>query len=300
MKMTSLFILSFAALAAHVSHAATVHLTRQPHSFHGGEQELIYSGFSGFIGSLRSSAERITMTVDTVADTGSITELEFGVALNEATRETTRTLTSTTVTPPNDFPDPPIITTTTDTYKETVSIDPINLANMAPRFLSSTVGPIAYVGGFQYTFPTSITISFPESFRLTGTYEFQGPQQTDTIPFDVLYTRATGASPVIRNGPAYVTVGTDFPDTGRPGLILNSGVIYRPMTVTLYNGTAGGQPFNVSMRSITIFAAISVPEPTSLCLWAAGLLGVIGTIGRMPRTATDHPIQPIDRSPPSN
>jgi hypothetical protein len=140
------------------------------------------------------------------------------------------------------------------------------------------------VGGFQYTFPTSITISFPESFRLTGTYEFQGPQQTDTIPFDVLYTRVLGASTVIRNGPAYVSVGTDFPDTGQPGLVLNSSATYRPMTFTLYSGTAGGQPFNVSLRNITIFAAISVPEPTSLCLCAASLLAVLPTVAkRWPR-----------------
>jgi hypothetical protein len=65
---------------------------------------------------------------------------------------------------------------------------------------------------------------------------------------------------------------------------LNSGGTYRPETATLYNGTAGGEAFNVRLRNITILAAISVPEPMSFCHWAVSLLAVLGTVAkRWPR-----------------
>src|SRR6476620_8907585 len=67
MRITSCFVLSLGILAANVSDAAIVNLSRAVHAG-SGDQSLVSSGFGGSYGFLRSFSDSVTMTVDTLAD----------------------------------------------------------------------------------------------------------------------------------------------------------------------------------------------------------------------------------------
>ena len=280
MKTIKCVLFSFTVLTADVSHAAIVNLSKELGSREMHSASFMNSTF-GIQGRLMSLANSFSISADTLADTGSFTDMHFGVAL-EGGGTRTQTFTDTIVTPPTDFPDPPIITIITSTFTETVVLDPLSPANFAPQFLSSTVGTVSYLshqGGFWYGFPSNVTIAFPDSFTVSGTYIVEGPTETVTVPFNVLYSRSMSAN-VTQTWLGLVDVGTDFPNTARAGVTpprqAQASRFYDPATGLIFDGTVDGRTFSFRLFRTEIVATLpSIPEPMSVCLWVIGVIGCL-------------------------
>jgi hypothetical protein len=271
-----LTILPFNFVVIGRSQAATVSITRDLGTRILNSSSLVGSGLGGSYGALHSLTESFTVTTDTVADTASYTNMRFAVSM---TGGGTITRMITTVTPP-DFPNLPIINT--QTFTETVALEPITTTNLAPQFVGSTVGAITYVGGSQFRFPSNVTNVFPaDSFTLSGTYTMQGPTQMVTMPFSVLYSRA-GNSNVTSPSMGFIKVGTNFPDTADISSDLRGGAAYRPANRTLFSGTVDGRQFQVNFLDAAIYAYLPIPEPATLML-AMGAALLFSLRRRIPR-----------------
>jgi len=251
---------------------ATVSITRNFAPQAPGGSSLVFSSIGGFYGALGSPLESYTITSDTLADTAAFTDMQFVVSMTGG--EVTRSRTFTTVTPPTDFPNSTVTTTTT--FTETVSIDPITLTNLAPQFVSSTMGALKYNQHDIYKFFSTVAMAFPtEAFTLSGTYKLQGPTQTVTVPFSILSTRTTSAIDT-RTAEGFIKVGNNFPDTAD----ISSGYVavarYIPANGTIFNGTVDGFNVRVEGGFATITAFLPIPEPATwlLALGAASLLAL--------------------------
>lgn len=255
-----LSVLSFMAVMIDPTYAAIISITRDMGSRPSGDSELIHSSFGsgGRYGRLNSFAESFSITTDTVANTASFSEMRFGNVT--VTGGGTRSQSSTTVTPPTDFPDPPIFNTAT--FTETVTLNPISPTNVLPRFISSTTGAVTYQNGYRYQFPANVVFEFPDSFTVSGTYKMQGPTETATVPFSMLYSRVGSAS-VIRPSTGFIDVGTNFPDTASITASVGSSATYRPASNILFNGTVNGQLFRIEFLEARLFAGIPIPEPAT-------------------------------------
>jgi hypothetical protein len=217
-----------------------------------------------------------TAEVDTVADTGRFTSFDMIIAQISGG---TRTSSVFTVIPPSDFPGIP--TTITTTFTETVAFDPIsNLDNLEAQFVSSTSAPITYVGGTLYRFTPSVTLGFPSSFTVSGTYHLQGPTQTVDVPFNVSYSRTTSAT-AARTWFSDIRVGLNFPETAELDARFHEvETRYSPANATVFSGIVDGRSFNVQFAPVTLNVRLPIPEPTCASLASLGAIVFCQAIAR--------------------
>jgi hypothetical protein len=267
MKMISwsLFLIAIAIPDAY--QAATINLTTP-----GVTTELrigLESTFSGFanFGSV-SPPRDLTVTVDDVADTATFIGPEMSVTTPAFNQVFEREFT--TVTPPTNFPDPPIITT--QRLVETITVDPIHLQF---QFVSSTTGALTFfTPSLSYQFRSNVRLMFPDSFTVTGTYEVRGPTETITRPFSVRYSRIGGGT-LNDLWFGFIRPGSDYPETANMGAIdiLPFYPTYRPFPANVFQGTVDGIP--VTARLFDAFTEVRlpmpVPESTSALPWMVGL-----------------------------
>jgi hypothetical protein len=240
-----------------------------------GSSPLLFGGLGSY-GSLNSYFGTADAEVDTDADTGRFTSFDMSLAQIGGG---TRTSSVSTVIPPSDFPGIP--TTIMTTFTETVTFDPISdLANLEAQFVSSTTAPITYRFGTQYRFTPNVTLAFPNSFTLSGTYHLQGPTQTVDVPFNVVYSR-TGSATVAQSWNNTIDVGLNFPETGKLDTFF-SGVekTYAPGNASLFSGMVDGRSFNVRFATVTLTVRVPVPEPTCASLASVGALVFCQAVGR--------------------
>jgi hypothetical protein len=240
-----------------------------------GSSPLLFGGLSSY-GSLNSYFGTADAEVDTDADTGRFTS--FDMSFTQIAGGT-RTSSVSTVIPPSDFPGIP--TTITTTFTETVTFDPIgDLANLEAQFVSSTTAPITYLFGTRYRFTPNVTLAFPNSFTLSGTYHLQGPTQTVDVPFNVVYSR-TGIATVAQSWINTIDVGLNFPETGKLDTFF-SGVekTYTPGNASVFTGIVDGRSFNVRFATVTLTVRVPVPEPTCASLASVGALVFCQAVGR--------------------
>jgi hypothetical protein len=263
-------------LVSDVSFAAVVNLTFENGMGRPmGSSPLLYGGLGSY-GSLNSYFGTAEAEVDTAADTGRFTSFDMNFAQIGGG---TRTSSVSTVIPPSDFPGIP--TTITTTFTETVNFDPISdLTNLEAQFVSSTTAPITYVFGTRYRFTPNVTLSFPSSFTLSGTYHLQGPTQTVDVPLNVVYSR-TGSPTVAEPWINIIDVGLNFPETASLETFFTSVErTYRPGNATVFTGIVDGRSFDVRLPSVTLTVRVPVPEPTSAMLAAVGAIVSCQAIGR--------------------
>jgi hypothetical protein len=211
----------------------------------------------------------LVTTLNDVDDTAAFADADLGIVTPAFGRTSMRT--NTTVTPPNNFPDPPIVTTTTLT--ETITIDPISLPI---DFASSATAPIGYVSFLRlYGFSSNVGISLPSSFNVTGTYKVEGPTQTITQAFSIPFNRTSAGSTFNGRWNGFIQVGSNYPDTAQVGAADITAIYpgYLPATPIIFQGTVDGVPvtarFTEARPRITL--PNPVPEPMSSLLCAAGL-----------------------------
>jgi hypothetical protein len=265
MKMARCFFLLLGIAATDSAHAAIINLTTP------GVRSNISIGFNSTVArdtglSSTSGSGNLTATVDDVADTGFFSSAEVGMVLPG----TNRTFQRTFITPPTNFPDPPIQTTLT----ETLAIDPISLPIL---FESSSTATLGYVVPLQlYRFSSNVRLLFPDSVTLSGTYTIQGPTETVSRPVNIVYGRTTSSGTVNGNWIGFIRVGPNYPDTTRMGAIdiLTFYPTYVPTTTTtIFQGTVDG--IDVTARfgngSSYVTLPMPVPETASVFTLVVGL-----------------------------
>jgi hypothetical protein len=189
--------------------------------------------------------------------------------------------TITTITHPTDFPDPPIIVT--ETFTETITIDPVTLP---VQLASSTTAPIGYQEFLQlYSFSSNVGLSFPDTITVSGTYKVEGPTETITRTFSIPFQRTgSGAFNAIWIG--FVRVGANYPETGRMGAINYSFYpVYTPTSATIFEGTVDG--FSLTARfsgaSTRVTLPMPVPETVSVLPWLVCLTTLLSFLQRSNR-----------------
>jgi hypothetical protein len=276
MKSLKYLPLLYSVLFSNVSSGAIVNLTFE-NGFGRpmGSSTLLFGGLGSY-GSLNSYLGTAEAEVDTVADTGRYTSFDMSFAQIGGG---TRTSAVTTVIPPSDFPGIP--TTITTTFTETVSFEPISdLASLEAQFVSSTTAPITYVGGTRYRFTPNVTLAFPSSFSLSGTYHLQGPTQTVEVPFNAVYSRTTSAT-AARSWVSQIDVGLNFPETAELDMIFaDIETTYTPANPTVFAGIVDGRTFNVRLSSVRLTTRAPLPEPTCASLATFGAIVFCQVVGR--------------------
>jgi hypothetical protein len=247
-----LFILITIAIAD-ACHAAIINLST------AGVTTSISLGYSSTIfGDTRynstSPPQDLTVTVDDVADTATFLAPELSVVTDEFSRTSERTYT--TVTPPTNFPDPPIITRTR--LVESITINP---ASLEFQFVSSSTGALSYFSpALSYQFRSNVRLMFPSSFTLSGTYQVQGPTETVTMPFSIPFHR-TGSDTLNGLWIGFIRPGSNYPETAVMGAIdiFQFYPTYRPAPTTIFQGTVDGIP--VTARLFDAFTSVRLPMP---------------------------------------
>jgi hypothetical protein len=267
MKNHRCLFLILAVTSASACDAAIINLTTP------GVTTSLSLGYSSTIAqgtrfSSTSPPRDLTVTVDDVADTATFVAPELSVATPEFERTFERTFT--TITPPTNFPDPPIVTTTR--LVETITIDP---AALQFQFLSSTPGELTFfTSSLSYQFRSDVRLMFPATFTVTGTYQVQGPTETITRPFTVVYNRTTGSPTLNGLWIGFIRPGSDYPETAIMGAIdiLPFYPTYRPAPMTIFQGTVDGIQVTANLfdASTEVRLPMPVPESTSAFLWAVG------------------------------
>jgi hypothetical protein len=259
-------------IAADACHAEIIKIAHRSSTFGIGMSELVRTTFGGF-STAPFFPRNIESTVDTILDTGMVSNMDISpspVSSRSAERVTT------IVTPPTDFPDPPIVEV--KRFIETLSFDAITFPI---EFVSGTTGPITYQGG--YRFPSTVSFELLDSFTVSGTYKVEGPTETIEVPFTTEYRRTSAAEDASRNLVNLVALGTNFPQTALIYQLLNGNVsaFYTPATTTIFNGVVDGQSFRANFLSTT--AAITwtpVPEPSTALLSVLGLVELLNFYAR--------------------
>jgi hypothetical protein len=261
-------ILAFTAVDA--CHAAVINLTS---SGVFTSLRLFYSSTVSNFANFTSASPPgdLTASVDDVADIATFTNAELGVVTDAFNRTFERTIT--TVTPPTNFPDPPIVVTTPLT--ETITIDSTSLP---VQFVSSTTAPINYFQRSTYVFFSNVNMMFPEFFTVTGTYKVEGPTQTFTSPFNVRFRRNTTGEVFRANWNGFIHVGPDYPETAIFGAsnVFTVYPTYTPTTMNIFQGIVDGIAVTANFTGATtdVRLPIPVPEPLAIWLWGLAMVGL--------------------------
>jgi hypothetical protein len=236
-----------------------------------------------------------TTELDTVADTARIKEATFDYRPLNASKTTSV---------PRDFPNPPTQIT------ETITFDPVSIVT---PLVSSEAGGLRFREGTLYETDFDIELSFPDEFRLTGTYIVQGPTQSVTVPFNARFLRGNPNPNVENRVFLRVDTGTNFPDSASVTLpfvgLHGQFYVATVATQTIFQGTIDGVMVNARFTDVSgdageRFAAQLwlnqlIPEPSSglLAATAVAAIGALvrrssrrrGQTSRQERTATTQP-----------
>jgi hypothetical protein len=268
MKIFASTFLLFSLVAVDVSRGEIADFTLQ--LYYQSFSRLLHTSLAGEKG-LFFPSHPFTVQIDSDADTGKVTDATFG-GISPTGGTVERTFTRQT----GNFPD--IITTTTR-LTETLALDPVSVT---PEFVSAATGYIVPIaGGFAFSFASRMTVSFPDSFTVSGTYTVQGPTQTFSTPFNVLYERIGDAqlSSLVQVG---IHPGQDFPNTTTLfGYSDNRSSQYRP-SIRDFRGVVDGYDVGITFYQTEIPAGLGIlaPEPAS-CLLAVFALCVVSRARRV-------------------
>jgi hypothetical protein len=249
----ALACLLFSLVAVDVSRGEIANFTLQ----------LYYESFSTLLHTSVAGEKEIffashpfAVQIDSDAGTGKVIDATFsGIGPTGGTVERTF------ITQTGNFPD--IITTTTK-LTETLTLDPFTVA---PEFESAVTGNIVPICCSVFSFASRMTVSFPDSFTVSGTYTVQGPTQTFSTPFNVLYERIESAhsTPLVQIG---IRPGQNYPnDTTLWGYSGNPSKQYRP-SIRDISGVVDGRNVAITFYGTEIKAGLGIlaPEPASWLL----------------------------------
>jgi len=254
--------------ALHTSTSAFVSVPGQPGN--------LFQRFAGYQSPVQPIANSISVSVDTVADTGKVDDLKFGpTSIPANTVGGSYPVDVQILVTPANFPDPPVYQDIQGTYTETFSINSVTI--LAPDFTSSTTAPIVFKD-----FPTphfvmipTLTIAQP-AFTVTGDYAVSGPTESRIVPFSVQFTPSFSQQP-----------RPHIHLQGNPGF--GDGFAFAPYGVNVFYQSTNGQVFNGTVDGVKISASLDgvflryfAPEPSGMGLaaMAAGVCAACQRRGR--------------------
>jgi hypothetical protein len=210
-----------------------------------------------------------TITVDTVADTGFVADLDFTpVTAPQQTFGNAYDIDFEVILVPANFPDPAVTRHVVGDYEERITIS--SVTSQDPQLLSSETSGISAVGTTDFfSMFNSLQLS-QASFMVHGTYEVFGPTQNVSVPFSVEY-RTSGMpafgfmQTFIRGGPGF---GAGFEFDPR-----ELRIEFHAVNPVIFNGTVEDVPFRAEFNSIAALRYF-VPEPAT-----AGVALVLGAAG---------------------
>ena len=242
----------------------------------------IYQRSFGPEGKLLAGVSSVTITTDTVADTGAVDAMTLTpFSLTPSTRTTQFSTSITVIEVPANYPLPAVTRNISGQWQESITFS--GVSGDSPTFASPTATALYPLIELPPWFTMADKVGFTvPSFTLTGMYKVVGPESTTTVPFSMEFEA------VAQSANSYIAVqggagvGPDF-----NFIPLETSVVYRPVNPLIFDGVVDGMRFAASfyeMDTAIIFAQNNlVPEPNSLTLGLCCSGMILGSVSNRMR-----------------
>jgi hypothetical protein len=222
-------------------------------------------GSKEYINPVTAGVDELSLSVDTVTDWATITNLVFhGPSMQPKTLTTVYNV-DFLLTIPGNFPDPPTARRVQGRYEERITFE--SLITTTPTHPGPSLPGVIYnaypYDGSKYETAEALPNLTLPNLTFTGTYQVVGPKTTVTTPFSIESARTFPS--LTRAGASYIYGSPNF-GNGFAFTPNSLRVTYQPVgSSTIFRGVVDDVQFELTGGGIDInYFAGPVPEPSGL------------------------------------